>query len=206
MKKALQTPLFAGLRSLPERAVGPAAREARRHRSRDELAELVVFYRGGDRRPHLYLFIGRNRPLARALICALCALGRQRSRHELDRPRYETCEPLADLVRTLRELERPDGIARVDDEGPVAREARRPRVTRNRLAHRIRPPRDDVADLTRRAEPLQLTPHIRTERFHQPTRTSPGETSRSWVGSAGSIEASVAVTSVWPKAATRRAR
>src|SRR5689334_3962585 len=128
MKKALQKPHFAGAISLSETAVGSGPGETRAGSAGDELAELLVLDAGGPLRGGPGLLQGsRSNGRSGRLRCLRGRLG-QRAGDELQALRDELAEPAGDLGGTLAELERPDRVCRVDDERPVAREARRPRV------------------------------------------------------------------------------
>src|SRR5579884_3630167 len=206
MKKALQKTLFAGLRSVSETPVGRGAGEARPGGSRDEVPQLRILDGGGPFGRLARLLHGsRGWAFSRRVRC----LGRrpgERSRHELDAVRYELSDSPGDLTGLLAELERPDFVEGVDDEDAVACEAGGPRVASDPVANRIRPGAEQLRHAGGRAEPAELASDLSIEALHQPGLTSPAATSSSCAGSTGRNDASVAVTSVWPRVATRSAR
>src|SRR5579862_2447391 len=163
IKKALQIPHLRALRSVSERAVARGPREACASGSRHELAQLGVLDLGGPAGGVRRLFQGsRRRRRDRGLGDARAAI-RQRPREELQLRLVRQAR--ADLVRTVRQLEGPDGVAGMHDERAVALEAGRPRVARDLFADRGRPRVGGGSDLRVRAEAAQFAPHLVTERI-----------------------------------------
>src|SRR6185437_6222237 len=77
-------------------------------------------------------------------------------------------EPFGDLPSLLPELERPDRVGRVDVHGAVLRDARRPGVPRDRLAHRSGPTLEELRHAGLGAEARELVADVLTERFQVP--------------------------------------
>ena len=102
-------------------------------------------------------------------------------------------------ARALAELERPDRVGRVHVQRPVAGDARRPRVARDRGADRRRPALDELG---------QARPAGRSARARRGSRYRAGSMApppRAGRARPAARDACVAVITVWPMPATRAA-
>ena len=84
----------------------------------------------------------------------------------------------------------------MDVQRAVARNPRRPRVTRDLGTDRCRPGFHQRSEPRGRAEPRKLTRDTVADALDHAARTSPGRTSRSWAGSVGSAPRVVDVINV----------
>src|SRR5687767_73977 len=212
IKKALQMSILRAESSVSETAVGAGllggSRKARRGRSRDEFAELLVLDPGRDRgglRTVLGadLWAGRCTLLRRTLLRL-----RDRSGSEAQRLGSRLAQLGAELLEDRgdepAELEGPGRRRRVHVQRSVPGEARGPRVPCDRLTDSGRPGPHDPHDVPvlrvagHRPEAAELASHLPFEAVHQRTLTLPGTTSSSCAGSSGSASAPVAVTIACP--------
>src|SRR5918996_120774 len=214
IKKSLQVGDFYLALSVSDRTVDRAllgGRERGRGGPRDGFAEDGIFDLRGD------LLRGRSRRRRRARhgprgsLHSLGARLRKTAGSEAENGGGGRPEPLrealADRRGEVRELEGPRARARGDVQGSVARDARRPRVGRDRLAHGLGPGLDDLSDRAGRAESSQLAAQLASERLEahgavSATLAVPSRrTSTTWDGAeppAGTASRLGALTSACP--------
>src|SRR5207245_7644401 len=205
IEKALETGRFRAPRILPEHAVGICLCEAQSGGFCDDFAKVLVGDLGGQ-------FVRLKTVLGRGLDRRSCGLlegrggrFRERSDREPKALRRKLSERRFDARLELSELARPCRGARVDMARPVTCNSRRPCVSRDLRTDSRRPSLDHRPEPARGTETSQLACDIVPDAFHRTGCTSPGETSSSCAGSAGSAAAGVDVIRVWPFVATRRA-
>src|SRR5581483_534631 len=192
MKKALQIADLRAKCSVSDGAVGRGSNKRRFYDFRDRFAQLSISDPGG----HLLglaNLLGRS--LGRSRRLRLRDLVGQRPGDEAEsRPARQ---PRRDLARAVGELEAPDRVAHMDDERPVGLETGRPGIARDLRADRREPAVRRVrSGAALGAEPPQLLADLAADRIHHAASAiAPGVTASSWSGAAGSIAASVAVTS-----------
>src|SRR5581483_491285 len=129
MKKGLQIPHLRPSNTVSDGSATPPPGKTGRGRLRHCVPELRILDRGGPFRGGGALLQGSRRGRLGSRLGGLGTGLRKRPRHE--RERRASWEPRGDLARPARQLESPDRVAGVDNEGAVALEARGPRVPRD---------------------------------------------------------------------------
>src|SRR5439155_11506354 len=160
-RNACKTRVLPGTRSVSDRLVGPPPREAETDRFLHTFAQVFILDPGGDRASPLRVLRAHLERRPRRLLRGL----RQRPGSEAD---LRHTEGRGDLHGALAQLVGPHRIRRRDLNRAVLRDARRPRVARDRGPDGGRPAFNELCHPGLRTEPRQLGANLVSERIQAP--------------------------------------